>query len=801
MSNGDVKRDSTQRETFLCALDVQDTQPLNRKARLQLKGWVISTRGEEIAEVALRINAGRPIRAQYPQPRPDVMSYYPQFEGAGSSGFATPLIRLEGKDRTLHIEVIVRTRDGSHVVHQQRVQLLWFDPATDLFPLGRVGPFAYPDAIDETRLPTFPDCAPVFVVGSSAQIGQASRALGHSLADGGAFVEMLAAVVACHDAYTEFSRSFIVHFRSQIEAYAVGKLDIHQVLGAIVSMFHDRYVARAPGGRLLYALSGPQQCLAVPMLATIYPRARFTMLRRPVHLRILDPAQAFWLSAADRLRERDDTEDPLEVAWRWRSYGTLLRLIRHRIDASSWVDMRELLELSSATPAAPPPLPLPGGIGVPAFEQPSPIFVLGAGRSGTSAVVGAIRAAGIEGFHEGHVFPLLKGMLANLSEAVEGETRAMVSSVTVKATIDGTFGSHGSRVWLDKTPDHPMIDCVPLIRQVFPGARFIMIYRHPIAFAESRRRKFSEPLLSAVNEWVKCIESWKANRESLPASCYLQFDCQSLNDPAMQETLCDFLQLDSAQRKRFTDYLASERPELTRIRAGALAAFGSLSDERQFNLRSILFRMLDSLGEYMDDMSWTPQQKQEVAKLLGTLPEEFGYAIHRPADHLLDIVVEWARQLEEYRHTAEYHEANAEGWAEECRREVGEYRRKAEHQEKSSAAWAAEAQRQREEAKRVTEEAQRQVEQYRISAEHHEKSSAEWAAEAQRIREEAKREVEQYRLKAEHHEKSSADWAAEAQRQTEEAQRQREKAQYLEEESRRIATAQSTPSGAPGKRP
>jgi hypothetical protein len=732
-----------QRDDFLCALDLTDTQPLSRDARIQVKGWVISTQGAEIREVALRINGGRPIRAAYPEPRPDVASYYPQFEKAGSSGFAAQRIRLEyGKDRTLDIEVIVDTKDGSSVIHERRVQLLWFDPKTDLFRLGRIGPFAYPDAFDETRLPTFAAFSPTFVLGSRTQIADASSALGGGLEDGRPFVEMLAAIVACHDGHTDFSRAFMAHFRNQLEAYAVGKFDIYEVLAAIVTTFHERFVAPA-AEKTLYALSGPEQCAVAPLLAKLYPGARFAMLRRPLLLRVLDPIQALWLRLADRLRKQEDDEDPYEAAWRWRSYGTLLRLVRRRIDAASVVDVGDPTELAAASPLAPQLRPSDRAAGLASFPEASPIFVLGAGRSGTSAIVGAMRAAGIEGFHEGHVFPLLKGMLGRLAEADVGQMRAAVTSAAIRATIERTYGGHGSRTWLDKTPDHAMIDCVPLVREVFPAARFIMMRRHPIAFAESRRRKFSEPLLSAINEWVKCIESWKACRPALPASCYLECDAQSLNDPATQQSLCAFLELDAGSQKRFTDYLASERPELTRMSADALRAFESLPNERRFNLRAILYRMLDSLGEYLEDMSWSPQQKEDVEKLLGALPQEFGYAIHRPANHLLGNVVEWGRQLEEFRYTAEYHERNAEEWAAKSRREF---------------------------------------EQYRLKAEHHEKNSLAWAAEAQRQREEAERQIEQYRLKSEHHEKSSAAWAAEAQRQREEAARQREKAQWLEGE-------------------
>jgi len=251
-----------------------------------------------------------------------------------------------------------------------------------------------------------------------------------------------------------------------------------------------------------------------------------------------------------------------------------------------------------------------------------------------------------------------------VSRRLDGDMRKPVLGVIAKTTIVSVYGGDGSRVWVTKTPDRAMIDCIALIRAIYPRARFVMMRRHPISFAESRRRKFGEPLLSAINEWIKCIESWKTMRSGLPSSAYLERDVEELRDPQLNDELCAFMELNAAQRKTFADYIAAERPEFTRMSQDALAAFAELADERLFNVRTVFFGMLDALGEYLEDTNWSNEQKEQVLSLLGSLPAEFGYAIHRPDQHVLNLLVSWSKTLEQYRHTAEFHERNAVYWAE-----------------------------------------------------------------------------------------------------------------------------------------
>ena len=683
-------------KSYLCALDLPDTLPLSPQSPLRINGWVLPTGGAQVRSVSLRINGAAAVPTTYPQLRPDVKTYYAQFENAERSGFVTSTVELAfGQDRTLDLEVIVDDGADQHVVHTRQVQVRWFDPEREVFRLGQVAPFEYPESFAVDRLPTFAD-APVFIVGSASQVQRAAselQARGKPVASADGLMEMLKALTACHDAYAWYDKNIFVHFRDRMKDFAIGRYDFYRVADAVVRRYHERYVAASAG---VFKLSGRAEIVLIPLLAQLYPDARFLCLRPPFAA-TLDPLHELLVKADNRLRPPKDDDDPLETSWSRRSYGQLHRIVsqgpwRERIVKVGTV--RDLMEQPAIWRPAPSPATRPGdrrdadgGASMAAADhlaaiephpQARPVFVLGAGRSGTSAMVGAMRAAGIKGYHEGHVFPMLRMMLDRVAAEVGGEMRLATIREIARCTVEQAFSEHHQGLWLNKTPDHPMIECVPLARAIYPRARFIMMRRHPVPFIESRKRKFGDPVHAAVNEWIKCLEVWKAQRATLPESCYVECDAQALRDPAMRTRLCDLLELGEEERRRFDDYLLSERPELTRVSREAAAALEGPEGERGYNLRSIFYSMLDSLGEYLEDMDWTPEQKAEVEALLGRMPEEYGYSLHRTGDRLVDLLIAWAKQLEEYRYTAENHE-------------------------RFSADWAAEAQRQREEAARQRE--------------------------------------------------------------------------------------------------
>jgi hypothetical protein len=204
-----------------------------------------------------------------------------------------------------------------------------------------------------------------------------------------------------------------------------------------------------------------------------------------------------------------------------------------------------------------------------------------------------------------------------------------------------------------------MLDCMPLLDVLFPHARYVFLRRHPVSVAQSRRRKFGDAPLAATEEWLRCEKAWCEQGARVAAERRFECDADRLRDAAALEGLAKFLQFDEGQRKRFADYLASERPESTRIPSEALAALDGLPPERRFNARVIAGDLVAWLGERLDDVDWPDAEKRAVADRLSDWPERLGYRLWRSPGELGAFVAHWAGVIEEYRHTAEYHEGQA----------------------------------------------------------------------------------------------------------------------------------------------
>lgn len=693
--------------TFLCSLDVTDPLVLRRGTSLVMRGWVIETSGATIDEISVVVNGDIRIAADYPEHRPDVGDYYPQFHQARSSGFVTHPIPLEfGAPPTLEFHVFVNCGGASHHTLTRRVRALWLDGAEDIFPFGLAGPFRYPADVDENRLATFPTWRPVVLVGEEQDVRTAVARLastGHQVLDGALFHALLKAVVECHDVHSEVLHDYFGHLREQLHQYGLGRLDIYDVMNDLLACFSERILPAQSGESFVCALAGPLQATLLPFIHRLYPNASFIHLLPDQFGRI--EAGGAGPAPANGEQSTDDRILRYETACLDRSVRDIVRLSGRRCGFQeipaphdfpdgllrlrpSRIIAGRMPEATSSRVAAyhtgPSPHLRSSSVQPASYLQviaeipdSRPVFVLGAGRSGTSAVVGAIDAAGIKGDAEGHLFPLLNKMLSrvwtmisppSLKDELPADLKASFIQAIAMRFARTSRGNVTDAVWRIKTPDHAMIACVPLAYAMFPRASFIMVYRHPISFAESRRRKFREPIESSISEWIKCIRIWADCRDRLPPSRYVEADVADFRGSCFQERMCKLLDFDEAQAKRVRDYFSSQRPELTRVSLGLLTGIQELPEARQYRLRSIYFEMLDSVGEYLEDMDWEGEVKNRVLTMLGSLPEEFGFAVRRPPDAMHRLVAKWAGQLEEYRHAAEFHAANAAHWADEAKR-------------------------------------------------------------------------------------------------------------------------------------
>ncbi len=171
----------------------------------------------------------------------------------------------------------------------------------------------------------------------------------------------------------------------------------------------------------------------------------------------------------------------------------------------------------------------------PVYNDPTqfPIFVLGAPRSGTSAVTQALIAATpYTGFQEGHVIDVLSPLLYALQrfynskkDDIEIPGRyTMIKKIPQEYFING-IGElmvkaveplFPGKYWCEKTPNADMIWSAPQLLRLWPNAKFIFCKRRPFENLASRIRKFRGVEFEGhCLAWTGCMEAWRDVRERL----------------------------------------------------------------------------------------------------------------------------------------------------------------------------------------------------------------------------------------------------------------------------------------------
>ena len=261
-----------------------------------------------------------------------------------------------------------------------------------------------------------------------------------------------------------------------------------------------------------------------------------------------------------------------------------------------------------------------------------PVFVLGAARSGTSAVGQAIsHYTRYRGHNEGHLLHLLGTLL----KAVErhftdlgGIRGTLVEAVPRKFFQDGikhvfqefARAAYPSGRWMDKTPRWEMIDCAPLFRELWPNARFIFMKRRPVENFASRMRKFrSETVVSHIADWDRAMKSWAAVRSRL-SGCAMEIDQFYLSrEPAeVARALAAFLELTANESMRLAQSLELDRPERSSEKLHTVLDFRQLglSEEEQRVFLDAVAESMELFGYDLGASYFAPGREGERLRLL-----------------------------------------------------------------------------------------------------------------------------------------------------------------------------------------
>ena len=265
-----------------------------------------------------------------------------------------------------------------------------------------------------------------------------------------------------------------------------------------------------------------------------------------------------------------------------------------------------------------------------------PVFILGAARSGTSAMAQGLLKCGIYGgFEEGHFLWMIRRFLLTIHAFYEdnGEDAlpgrfTLLSRVPAQHMVDAVRAAFVSSMgqlfpdgkWLDKTPRPEMIEAAPVMQELWPNARFIFMRRRGLENVYSRLTKF--PTISFkehCQDWARNMEVWLRVRDLLGgAPMEIEQLAVALEPERTAQEVAAFLGLDQVASRHLAKAFASDRPEVTTKHFGTAMQIDRLgwTDQQIYTFRKECGPMMAAYGySYTDSYFARPVRSITTAKL------------------------------------------------------------------------------------------------------------------------------------------------------------------------------------------
>jgi hypothetical protein len=244
-----------------------------------------------------------------------------------------------------------------------------------------------------------------------------------------------------------------------------------------------------------------------------------------------------------------------------------------------------------------------------------PVFVVGSPRSGTSILVLGLLGAGYFGFSEGNFLSLItmidRQVDRHFTVFGSDNPRVLTSRIDknvlkanlTKVLADAVAAQHEGKVWFDKTGNPEMIEAIPSLLAIWPGAHFIFAKRRAIENIMSRILKFPKHTFEYhCADWARNMLAWRVLMQNHPTLPSLEVDQRDINDSpeATAAMICKFLQVPPEDQAKMATIFAREQPQRS----------GPGSAGRTFTLEST---------------GWTEPQQQVFHRYCDEAMRAFGY--------------------------------------------------------------------------------------------------------------------------------------------------------------------------------